>query len=127
MLALLHAIRSLPTHERAEALEILSRERPAHLRDVDAVLAELEEAGDVTARGRARIRELIGVSSKKTAADVERLSTWLARCHSAAYANAVCTRHAERSRAALRRAGLCDSSHADILHALIDFTIARDH
>jgi geranylgeranyl diphosphate synthase type II len=124
---LLHAMRCLGPDDRAAAEAILARPRPtAGDVELDALLGELEQASDLTPRGRARLAAALGGAPRKSAGDIDRLLAWIDRHGSIAYASAVCRQHADRARAALDVVrGMVASSHAGVLHALIDFTI--DH
>lgn len=127
-LMLLHMMRSLPPAEQAEARAILARPRPqAVAAEWLELLAALEASGDLTARGRERLAAGPAAGQAKTAADVARLAEWIDACGSVAYATAIGDAHARRARQALFRAELRPSAHRELLHALVDFTTAREH
>ncbi|MEO8699594.1 MAG: polyprenyl synthetase family protein [Kofleriaceae bacterium] len=117
---LLHAMRALAAPDRARAEAILARSRPDEL---ETLLDELERSGDLTAAGRARL----GGGACKSVADIAELRAWIHDSRSIEYAESICRDHAERARAALERCGLTSSIHLDVLRALIDFTIDREH
>jgi geranylgeranyl diphosphate synthase, type II len=128
-LILLHVMRSLAPDDRAAAIDILSRSRPgARDLELDALLAELELAGELSRAGRAQLDAQLRRTARKTAADVDQLVAWIRAHDSIEHANATCHAHAERARAALERVPeLASSVHSDVLRALIDFTIEREH
>lgn len=100
-LIVLHMMRALEPAARREAVAMFARTRPGTRREGDA-----------------------GV---KTEADVAQLAAWIAQHGSLEYASALGEAHAIRARAALERAALRPSVHHELLHALVDFTIAREH
>jgi geranylgeranyl diphosphate synthase type II len=127
-LILLHMMRSLPHADRAIAQAILARPRPMPIDPAwRALLDQLQASGDLTARGRDELELGPGTRQAKTADDVARLATWIDEHQSLDYASAVADAHARRARAALSRAELRPSAHHELLHALVDFTIAREH
>jgi geranylgeranyl diphosphate synthase type II len=124
-LIVLHMMRALGERERAEACEILGRARPdAASAAWTARLSALEAAGDLTPRGRAQLAAT--AAPAKAPDDVERIAGWIAACGSVAYARAVGDAHAQRAKQALNRAELRPSAHHELLHALVDFTTARE-
>ncbi|HEX4352057.1 MAG TPA: polyprenyl synthetase family protein [Polyangiales bacterium] len=127
-LILLHALRTISPDERTIAIGILSLSRPTHRVDLESTLAELQLAGEISTTTRDRILAALGCGAYKTAHDIDALRRWIADTDSIAYAERICRYHAEQSRAALARVdGLSSSAHSDVLHALIDFTIEREH
>lgn len=127
-LMLLHMMRSLPPEQQGEARAILAKPRPQAVAPAwRELLAALEAAGDLTSRGRARLEAGAAGVEAKTADDVARLADWIDACGSLAYASAIGDRHAERAKQALIRAELRPSAHRELLHALVDFTTAREH
>lgn len=123
-LILLHALRHLDAAERRRAEGILARPRTSKL---GALLAELQLAGELTPAARARLEQELGASHGKTAEDVAALVHWIERAGSIEHASAIGRAHAERARDAFARAGLRSSIHRDVIDALVDFTIDRDH
>jgi geranylgeranyl diphosphate synthase type II len=119
-LIVLHMMRSLTETQRTEARDILLRSRPTPWSEqLDALVA----SGELTPRGRA---QLCGVDTK-SAADIDRLLGWISSTGSIEHARAVGDAHARRAREALSRAELRPSAHHELLHALVDFTTAREH
>lgn len=120
-LIVLHLMRSLRGKDRARAQELLALPRPSELAtQLDALVA----SGDLTPRGRA---QLAHAGRTKSVADIAQLLAWITRTDSLAYARGVGEVHARRAREALIRAELRPSAHHELLHALVDFTTARDH
>jgi geranylgeranyl diphosphate synthase, type II len=127
-LILLHMMRALPPAQRERAREILARPRPAPIDPAwRALLDDLHATGDLSAHGRAVLQSGATAQQAKTAADVALLARWIDEHHSIEYATAIGDAHACRARAALLRAELRPSAHHELLHALVDFTIAREH
>lgn len=127
-LILLHMMRSLPEEQRARAQVLLSRERPApDLPEWRALLDTLETSGELTARGREVLERARSTHLTKTQDDVDQLAEWIREHDSIEYAIAVSDVHARNAREALIRAELRPSAHHEMLHALVDFTIAREH
>jgi geranylgeranyl diphosphate synthase, type II len=104
-LTLIHALRSLPETERAEALAILARPRPGEPAHLAAGGAPRDAAAV------ARLHELV------TGRDGASLD----------HARAVAERFARRSLGVLagKACGLADSVHRRFLHALVEFVIHR--
>ncbi len=123
-LILLHTLRALDAADRAEALAILAK--PRHAAGPGRILDALVESGDLTPRGRAA---LASPESAKSAEDVERLFGWIVANDSLAYATAVGHAHSARARHTLRdiERWMAPSIHRDLLHALVDFTVERQH
>lgn len=122
-LIVLHMMRQLGSAQRREAEAIFARARPV-ASPWRARLDELEAAGDLTARGRALLETDIAL---KTDDDIDRLRGWIDEHGSLDYASALGIAHAEKAREALDRAELPPSVHRELLAALVDFTIAREH
>jgi geranylgeranyl diphosphate synthase type II len=122
-LILLHMMRSLDGADRDAARAILRRPR-SEASPWGARLDELVASGDLTPRGR---RQLELENETKSASDIDRLLSWIANTRSVDYARSVGELRAERARDALLRAELRPSAHRELLHALVDFTTAREH
>lgn len=123
-LILLHAVRRLGPADRKRARAILARPRRS---EVGGLLDALERDGDLSTRGRRRIARALGDERPKTEDDVATLRRWIDAGDSIAYADAIGRGHALSAREALARVGLRPSIYHDVINALIDFTVERDH
>jgi len=135
-LILLHALRRASADERARALAIIRKRRPAarpRRGDADGLrrlVAGLRARRHVTAAGqRALERALHGpASGVKTEADVRFLRGLIDRHGSIPYARRVARRWAERARR--RLAGIerwmPPSVHRDFIRGLVDFVVTRE-
>jgi geranylgeranyl diphosphate synthase type II len=108
-LVLLHALRSATPLERARAHSILRlpRRRPPEQGDIEGLIRDLENRGELSASGRCAL--LTHLSSAGTAragkseSDIEYLMGLIGRYDSLGYARAVARRHALRARRSLQR------------------------
>ncbi len=126
-LIVLHMMRTLDGSDRAEAAAIFAKPRPAAADPAwPSLLDALEAEGELTSRGRARLEGGSGAVAK-TPEEIARLADWVASSGSVEYAIAIGRAHALRACDALTRAELRPSVHRELLHALVDFTIDREH
>jgi geranylgeranyl diphosphate synthase type II len=136
-LILIHTLASLSPQERAEALAILSKDRP---RSPDGaalaeVLAELQSEGHMTAEARRRVEDTLAsrdgtaATPERTSADVARLFRWIELHGSVAHARAAAVRRARAARRTLARMQrwMGPSIHRAVLMGLLDFITERDH
>ncbi|MEZ4310530.1 MAG: polyprenyl synthetase family protein [Polyangiaceae bacterium] len=133
-LMLLHALRSSPEPDRARALEILRKPRPAQVSSLDPrrrLLADLESAGILDAPTRAAATAYLEQHTspaEKTAEEVQFLHSLLVSHSSIPPARAVCARHAAAAEQAFQRLTphIPDSPHTRFLAWLKDYVVRRE-
>lgn len=137
-LILIHMLRALPPAERIEAHAIFAKDRPHAAGDcapLDALLADLEAEGQMTAAARRRVEEALSISRGdadrpvRTGADVDRLFRWIGRHGSVDYARRIAVERARAARRTLVRMErwMGPSVHRSVLAGLLDYITERDH
>lgn len=137
-LILMHAMRSATAADRERALRILMRPRPGHATasgaddtGLEALLADLERAGELSAAARAaiaaRTQRKSDAARPKTVEDVQFLTMLVQRHGSVQHARDVAHEYALRARRALEAAPrFRPSVHRDFLERLVGFVVDRD-
>jgi geranylgeranyl diphosphate synthase type II len=140
-LILLHCLRSATPTQRAEITAILAKPRPLagclvkwrpreHQGDVQALLVELVERGELSGPGRDAIVERLGPEDRacKTEADVQRLLALIQEHGSIEYARAFARAGVleVRARLAACHRFLPPSIHREFLDGLVDYVFARE-
>lgn len=133
-LLLCHALREASAADRAEALAILARARPAAgSPDPHAVLDRLVRDGALSPEARRALdRDLLGamgVRPTKSSRDVEFLLGLVVAAGSIGHAEAVAARHAEAAAEAFAacEAWIPPSEARDFLYDLVEFVRSRGH
>jgi len=126
-LMLLHAVRTATDADRAKAVDLLGRDRPAGDPDaLAALLSRLESTGDLTAAGRASLEAELAASGQKSWSDVQWLYDLVVAQGSIDHAKAVAAGLIEDAAATLRTMrSLPDSRHRQMLEALVAFVVER--
>ncbi len=129
-LILLHAVRSASPEDRARAISILAKDRPASDGQIDVaeVLDRLVGSGDLTEPGRrALAEEIIGRRRpQKTHEEVRWLFSLVRKHRSIEYATATARRYATRAGEHLASLdALRPSTHRGVLEDLVDYVHRR--
>lgn len=130
-LILLHCLRSASAAQRAEITTILAKPRPRErASDMQALLVELVERGELSGAGRDAIIERLGPDDRacKTEADVQRLLALIHEHGSIEYARAFARAGMldVRARLAACHRFLPASIHREFLDGLVDYVFARE-
>jgi geranylgeranyl diphosphate synthase type II len=130
-LIVMHALRRATASERRRALTVLRKRRPPHVADrqsLEALVAELERSGDVTARAARRLANFGVEATTKTEADVQFLRKLITRYRSIDYARGLAERRARRAQKSLAELsrGLAPSVHLGFLNDIAAFVIERE-
>jgi geranylgeranyl diphosphate synthase type II len=124
---LLHAVRTADARDRARAIEILGRPRPASSASdaaTAALLDELVASGDLTPAGRRRWH--VDQPVAKTDADVAWLLDLVTRQGSLDHAAALARAHADEAARVLDALEwLPDNRHVDVVRGVIDYVHER--
>jgi geranylgeranyl diphosphate synthase type II len=129
-LILLHCLRSATAAQRAEITAILAKPRPRERQsEVQTLLAELVERGELSAAGHEAIVERLGADERacKTEADVQRLFALIHEHRSIEYARAFARAGMldARERMARCRRFLPASVHREFLEGVVEYVFAR--
>lgn len=131
-LMVIHALRALSGDDRARALGILAKARPAPSHDASlklrAMLPTLLAEGQLTAEGLAALESVIPREAEvKTAEEVAWLDRVVRETGAIPYAQSVArARAAEAAEALAGFTWMRPSAHRGVLEAVVDFVIARD-